>query len=293
MSLYPRDPCGRDFMILTVYCDESGTHAGSPCTVLAGFLGDANEWVDFEREWAKVLRKHQISHVHAKHLWHRQKEFKEWSDTQIEYLWNDLWYVLQEHKRIFAARTALREEDYKLFYVSDGAARKERLDTRYGLCFRAFMSFHPAFHRTHFTNGSVNFILEQGHKNAGDALRIFNEIKEKPGPWQDVVGTISFGAKRQFPALQAADLLAYCSYKSECEKIKDGLGQEHIILDDFHFELFGIGMDIVEHSIKPQDLMNLRKNFLRKKKLPVFGEALLTPWVAVDPASPRLGTRLS
>src|SRR5580704_14933077 len=87
LSLYPRDPCGREFMILTVYCDESGTHGGSPCTVLAGFLGDANEWVEFEREWTKVLRKHQISHVHAKHLWHRQKEFKGWSETQVRRLW--------------------------------------------------------------------------------------------------------------------------------------------------------------------------------------------------------------
>ena len=155
LSLYPRDPCGREFMILTVYCDESGTHGGSPCTVLAGFLGDANEWVEFEREWTKVLRKHQISHVHAKHLWHRQKEFKGWSETQVRRLWADLWYVIQEHKRVFAARTALREEDYKLFYVSDGPAPKERLDSRYALCFRAFMSFHPAFHRTHFTSGSA------------------------------------------------------------------------------------------------------------------------------------------
>jgi len=279
-------------MILTVYCDESGTHATSPVTVLAGFLGDANEWVEFEREWAKVLRKHRISHVHAKYLWHRQKEFKGWSETQVSHLWADLWYVIQEHKRIFAAKTALSEEDYKLFYVSDGPARKERLDSRYGLCFRAFMSFHPAFHRAHFTNGSVNFILEQGHRNAGDALRIFGEIKKQPGPWRDIVGTLTFGAKRDFPALQAADLLAYCSFQSECWKIEDG-DKSSIFLDACYYEMLKIGMDVLAHSIKPEDLMNLRKNFLRKKKVPVFGETMLTPWMAVDPASPRVGTQLS
>ena len=96
-----------------------------------------------------------------------------------------------------------------------------------------------------------------------------------------------------YPALQAADLLAYCSFQAECYKVKEGLGPDHIILDDFHWELFGTGMDVVEHSIKPEDLMNIRKNFLRKKKVPVFGEALLTPWVVVDPASPRVGTQLS
>lgn len=278
-------------MILTVYCDESGTHAGSPATVLAGFLGDANEWVEFEREWTKVLRKHRVSHVHAKHLWHRQKEFKGWSEIQFSLLWADLWYVLQEHKRIFAARTALWEEEYKLFYVSDGPAPKERLDSRYALCFRAFMSFHPAFHRTHFTNGSVNFILEQGHKNAGDALRVFKEIKNRPGPWRDTIGTLLFGAKQDFPALQAADLLAYCSFQAECYKIETDMPHDGMILDEFHSEMLGIGMEILEHSIKPEDLMNIRKNFLRKKKVPVFAETLLTPWIAVDPASPRVGTQ--
>ncbi len=280
-------------MILTVYCDESGTHAGSPCTVLAGFIGCADEWVHFEQEWTKVLRKYSISHIHAKHLWHRQKEFKGWTEEQANYLWADLWYVLQEHKHIFAARTALREEDYRLFYISDGPAPKERLDSRYALCFRAFMSFHPAFHRSHFTNGSVNFVLEAGHKNAGDLLRVYQEIKRLPGRWQDSIGTISFGSKRDFPALQAADFLAYWSWQNECEKIEDGMAQEDLILDDFHHELLGIGMDVVEHSIKPEDLMNIRKNFFRKNKVPVFGESLLTPWITVDPTSPRVGTQLS
>jgi hypothetical protein len=55
-SLCPRNPCGRLFVILTPYYDESGTHAESPAAVLAGFVGDTNDWVDFEIEWAKVFK---------------------------------------------------------------------------------------------------------------------------------------------------------------------------------------------------------------------------------------------
>src|SRR5438105_4466057 len=79
LGLYPAAPRGRTFVILTAYYDESGTHGGSPLTVLAGFVGSGDEWVGFEREWQKVLKKHKITHVRAKHLWHRQKQHKGWS----------------------------------------------------------------------------------------------------------------------------------------------------------------------------------------------------------------------
>jgi hypothetical protein len=59
---------------------------------------------------------------------------------------SDLLYVLQERKQIFASKTILPEWDYKHFYWLDGAARGERLDTRYALCFRSFLHFHPVFH---------------------------------------------------------------------------------------------------------------------------------------------------
>jgi hypothetical protein len=173
-SLYPRDPCGRQWMILTAYYDESGTHDGSPATVLAGFVGDTNQMVDLEIEWSKVLRKHDLTHVRAKHLFHRQKQFKGWSNDRTNELWADLLYVLQERKEIHASKSVLRNEDYRLFYVSDGPAPKERLDTKYALCLRSFLHFLPAV-RTGAM--AVNFVLESGHKNAGDALRVFDEMK--------------------------------------------------------------------------------------------------------------------
>jgi alpha/beta superfamily hydrolase len=64
-------------MILTAYYDESGTDANSPATVLAGFVGDTNDWVDVEIEWAKVMKAHKITRTRAKHLFRRQGQHKD------------------------------------------------------------------------------------------------------------------------------------------------------------------------------------------------------------------------
>lgn len=251
-------------MILTAYYDESGTHAGAPLTVLAGFVAPVEEWAHFDREWFKILRKHGIAYVRAKELFHRQKQFKRWTDKQVRHLWADMLYVLQEHKGVFASKTVILDEDYRLFYISDGPAKRERLDTKYALCFRFLLDWHPVMLRSMRPEGSVNFVLEAGHKNAGDALRVFNELKESPTyPARDAIGFMSFGSKRDTPGLQAADALAYWFYKTECSNLEDDYYYE---LSDLEEELEEMGKDIIGCVITPRAMTDLRKNYLRKQK---------------------------
>jgi Protein of unknown function (DUF3800) len=287
MSLFPAAPNGRSFVILTAYYDESGTHGGSPVTVLAGFVGSSDEWVHFEREWSKVLRKHKITHVRAKHLFHRQKQHKGWRDDRVNELWADCLYVLQENKQIFASKTILKEEDYRLFYVSDGPAKRERLDTQYALCFRSFMHFLPSAHYSAYATGAINFVLEAGHRNAGDAVRVFNEIKEdKKFPGRDAIGFLTFGKKQDSCALQAADMLAYWVYGAEREMIED---KETGFISEFEDELVASGQAVLEHLITPDDLKNMRMNFLRKRKRKVLERFEITAGTKiVDALEPAL-----
>ena len=277
-------------MILTAYYDESGTHDGSPVTVLAGFVGSTGDWIKFECEWRKVLKKHGVTHIRAKQLWHRQGPYKGWTTQRAWLLWADLLYVLQENKKIIASKTILKEEDYAIFYWSDGPAPKERLDTRYALCFRSLMHFHPVFHRDRYVAGSANIVLEAGHRNWNDAVRVFSELKnDKEIPWRENMGSVSFISKQDSPALQAADMLAYWSYRSafnNCRYHEEG----HI--SRFELEILFSGLTTVDHLIRPEDLTTLRQNFLRKKKKPVFGLSRLDygPLI-VEPSSVRVGER--
>jgi hypothetical protein len=271
LSLFPRDARERVFVILTANYDESGTHDGSIATVLAGFAAGALEWEAFEREWSKILRKHKITHVRAKHLFHRQGQHKGWKQAKVRELWADLLYVIQE-RELFASKTILYEQDYKLFYRSDGPARRERLDSRYALCFRTLLHNLPPLHCGRYVDSSVNFVLESGHRNSGDAKRVYDEMREnKRFPWHKGIGFLTFGTKQSSCALQAADMLAYTSYRTECEHA-DEPGEW---LSDLEEELLNCKLTVVEHLIKPDDLKNMRKNFLRKNKVPVFSELRL------------------
>lgn len=251
-------------MLLTAYYDESGTHAGSPCTVLAGLVASVDAWAAFEWEWSKVLRKHKINHLRAKHLYHRQGQHKGWNDKQEETLWNDLLYVFQERKDLIISKTILMEEDYVRSYRADPLP-KERFDSRYGLCLRSCLSVFAASQYAVNPLGSVNYVLELGHHNAGDARRVFDEFKkERESTWGKSLGTISFGAKKDVPALQAADFIAYWAYKTECDILAGDLEEgESSWIEDLLVEL---EISVARHIITPRDLAILRQNFLVKKK---------------------------
>ena len=110
----------------------------------------------------------------------------------------------------------------------------------------------------------MNFILESGHRNAGDALRVFNEVKaDKKLEWRDAMGTLTFGGKDGFPALQAADLFAYWHYKA----VSDYLEDEHSDWDSVNgieSEILDSGVPIVAHAITANDLRVLRQNHRSK-----------------------------
>lgn len=46
--------------MLKAFFDESGTHAGSPFIVVAGYVSMLSQWAQFEREWREVLTEYGI-----------------------------------------------------------------------------------------------------------------------------------------------------------------------------------------------------------------------------------------
>ncbi len=228
-----------------------------------------------------------IPYLRAKQFFHRQGPYKNWSHEKREHLWADVMYIMQERKHIFASKTVLREDEYKMFYVSDGPNNKERLDTRYALCFRSFLHFLPQAHFKHHS-GCVNFVLESGHSNAGDALRVFEEVKaDRSIPWRETIGSLSFGAKKKSGALQIADMLAYICYQVECEKIEDGQDSNEVYVSNFEIDLIAAcGITILRHLIEPRDMTTLRQNFMRKRKRPVFERANIDFYnFSIEPSS--------
>lgn len=130
-------------MPMTAYLDESGTHDGSRLTVMAGWVGYADRWREFDRNWSALLRRplaHRgsITHIHGKDLRQGSKQFRGWPAEDRRQLAMIASGMAQEHA-IFSISVLLNNNDYERIYIgTDRALRRHRaaIDSKYGVCFR-------------------------------------------------------------------------------------------------------------------------------------------------------------
>jgi hypothetical protein len=85
-------------MILTVCLDESGTHADSPISVMAGYVGTAAQWKHVEADWAALIAKAGVRHIHAVDLFRRTKQFRGWKPEDVNALALSLDGVIARHR---------------------------------------------------------------------------------------------------------------------------------------------------------------------------------------------------
>jgi hypothetical protein len=211
-------------MILTTYLDESGTHAESPISVMAGYVGTSVQWERFEADWRALVDRAGVKHIHAVDLFKRTKQFKGWKAEDVNALATALNAVIDAHLQV-GFSIIVRDDDYNSVYKVGPGPRRLPKDTKYGVLFRACLAFVPSFIASQFINAgqtslvqksTINLVLENGHRNAGDAQRLFKLYKADALPeCQQLVGTMDVSTKDSIGA-QAADFLAYSVYRAEC-----------------------------------------------------------------------------
>lgn len=213
----------RLFVHLTAYIDESGTHNGSPVTIMAGWIGKAGRWHQFDQRWNRLLSKQGLSYVHAKDLAQGSRLFKDhndWPHDRRNKLFHRFGRLAFRHA-LFGLTITLRNNDYDQVYKSPlkREPKKLQLSTAYGICFQYFIN-STFLHLSELglnDNLNINFIFEDGHRHADNALQMYQTGFRKYAPKERVeaVKGVSFLNKREFPALQAADFLAYRAFQVE------------------------------------------------------------------------------
>jgi hypothetical protein len=184
----------RIFVIFTAHLDESGTHGGSPITLMSAVLGSARQWQNFEKEYAKLRRRYGFSVFHAKEYRDTDGEFMNWSRvTKHQFALE--FFAIVDDKLSGGVSAFLKNEDYDAYYLGCDKPRKTRLDTKYAICFRAVLSMLVAQMEKRQRPGKnlnpLYLVLERGAKNAGDAVRIFKWIKQRARPQNgDLFGTL-------------------------------------------------------------------------------------------------------
>ena len=210
-------------MILTVCLDESGTHAESPISVMAGYVGTAAQWKHVEADWAALVAKAGVQHIHAVDLFRRTKQFRGWKPEDVNALALSLDSVIARYLQL-GFSVIVRDDDYKNIYGAGPHPKRPVKDTKYGVCFRACLAFVPSFIASELKLAGqgalaeptrIDFALEGGHANVGDARRLFELHKKDALPeWQHLIGEFDTSTKDSIGA-QAADFLAYAVYRAE------------------------------------------------------------------------------
>jgi hypothetical protein len=208
----------RDFMILTGYFDESGTHAGSNLAIMAGFVGDARQWRKFEKRVGKLFKRFRVNIFHTIDVKRTDKDFEGWSvDRKIEFL-DEFQHVVNETlERRFAS--ILRNDDYA-YYCNLNWPKGTRKDTQYGLLFRASLASiteSPLSVEKWAYNDEpkLNIVCEAGHVNTQDAVRLYKLFQDRFKKQSKALASLTFETKEKCLPLAAADLFAYSAYREE------------------------------------------------------------------------------
>ncbi len=206
------------FVILTAYLDESGTHDASPTTVMAGVMGNNTQWLRFQRALDDLKKKHGFRVLHATEFKHRAGEFKGWSQQRCVALLDELADITVD-RLMEAVACRLDKAAYQRDYQAGDRPRKLRLDTQYGLCFRMCLDHLSADairrleNHPKFGESRLHVVLESGHRNTGDATRIFQErAGDLRGLGVNLLGSITFAEKDRSDPLMVADFLAHTTF---------------------------------------------------------------------------------
>jgi hypothetical protein len=105
----------------------------------------------------------------------------------------------------------LERERYLNEYRTPPIPRKMALDSQYGVCFRACVRQLLEIIWRDAKRHRLDIVIEDGHQNVGDCVRIFKDLKRRLRMRRgvdDLLGEIAIAQKQHSAPLMVADFLA-------------------------------------------------------------------------------------
>jgi hypothetical protein len=201
-------------MNFTAYFDESGTHGGSKLSCMAGFVGDARQWRKFEKRAEKLFNRFRVEVFHTIDVRRTDKDFKGWTvDRKIEFL-DEFHHIINDTLES-GVSSFINDEDYK-YYCDLQWPRRARRETKYAILFRACLSqmIDYVCHMPLWKEPHLHIVLEDGHPNAEDAVRMYKWAQGRLDQARALAG-LTFDNKKSCLPIAAADLFAYSSWGKE------------------------------------------------------------------------------
>ena len=167
----------------------------------------------YERALALLLADFEVTTFHAIDFRRTEGSFKGWTLPK-KAKFNSRFLRLADDHLTAGISMILGTESYDSIYRGGPFPRKARPDTKYGLCVRSALWKSIVLLVTKKSDWPLNVVLESGHVNAPDAVRVFEEVQESlRAEYSSMLGSISFASKKNCLPLALADSFAYSMFR--------------------------------------------------------------------------------
>ena len=213
--IHPESSRERMSALLVAHLDESGIHAGSRICAIAGFVGAQEEWGVFERRWRREIEQAGVRQFHMAEFESRQGEFVGWSEGRREQFLERLMELIRA-RDLEGVGSGLVMADYDRLSDDEKAWMTHgNPEQPYFLCFQHCVVEAVSRANALPSAERVAFVFDRQDDFQAEATRLYNRMKDQVD-WPNrfrLADFVSFASKRETVALQAADLLAYETYK--------------------------------------------------------------------------------
>jgi len=197
--------------MLSVFFDDSGTHAESQVAVAACFISDKPRWADFDEKWRVLLEDEQFTCFHMSDFLAREGEFKNWNDEKRERVFNRVLGIVDKCAWQGYA-TAVIKNDYDRAIT--GKLREKIGDRHYTFAVQGCIFYLQQFMHQKEADG-IQYVFDRMTKGHGEIGDLFSDLVHDPaGDYFGIhEGGWSFQSKKRFLPLQSADILACEAYR--------------------------------------------------------------------------------
>jgi Protein of unknown function (DUF3800) len=237
------------------FFDGSNTHAGAKVWALCGYLGNETAFAHLDAEWNAVLDKPEwpkrLKRFHMVDCVHGDGEFIGWSFAQRLAIFGDLASVIMATPCVAVSSVVIAEDFEKLESEELDLLKSEGLGTPLDLSLQSV--FQRSINLTRNTSNEEEISLVFDNENPENVKR-FSEFcgvyRERFGFGKWFAG-IAFSDSVKYAPLQAADILAYCTYRYSMQRYPDTPefdfpvlpGFERIVRDTLHDAKGGFDLD--------------------------------------------------
>jgi hypothetical protein len=207
---------------MIAFLDESGTHAGSRVTAMAGYLIKPDALPVLENQWSSTLREFQLDELHMREFVPPHGKYSEWDEERRRTLLEQLILIIHQHSSVGVGAAVEMTEFVATTHEFAHSKAPDLVQSPYEWCFRYCSVQAAAWADASNCHGLIDYVLDGGCSCRGrlhQSFRMSTENNELRQRFR--LGTISFATGKEAVALQCADLLAYEMYKEADRLIRE------------------------------------------------------------------------